>query len=318
MRLLLVAVMLLQVLAIETAAGQELPATRTVRVGQIEMRVRVAGLDNRAPGMPVVVLEAGAGQALETWDPVFQGIAAFAPVIAYDRSGLGQSQFDGVTPTPLHAAANLRELLRALRADAPFVLVGHSWGGPLIRQFAGEYAQDVAGLVYLDPMDWETTIDDRRRIFISAGGTAEQFEESIQMPAMPSSAPAGSRAELEVITLGNAAALKSVSAKPVPDVPQAVLLPAPARNRAAPSSPAPNRSSAQTAPAGGPPANLDQAKWNAELRALKAAHAQQWATAARGGLFAIVTGATHYVHRSQPRLVVEAIRQVFEAARLSR
>ena len=302
----------------DAAFAQDLPPTRTVNVGDIEMRVRVAGLDQRAPGTPVVVLEAGAGQTLETWNPVFPSIAAFAPVIAYDRSGLGQSQYDGVVPMPEHVAATLRQLLRNLGAEPPFVLVGHSWGGPLVRRFAGDYPAEIAGLVYLDPMDWETTLDDRRRIFLAAGGTAEQFEASLATPALADSVPVGGRAEAEVITTLNREALASAASKPLPVVPQAVLLPASALNRAPNSTVAPDRGVSQTPPAGGPPPNLDVPRWNSELRALKVAHATEWARHARGGLLVIATGATHYVHRVEPRLVTEAIRHILDVASRTR
>jgi pimeloyl-ACP methyl ester carboxylesterase len=44
----------------------------------------------------------------------------------------------------------------------PYLLVGHSWGGPLIRAFAKEYPDDVAGMVYIDPTDFNETEYGRR------------------------------------------------------------------------------------------------------------------------------------------------------------
>ena len=40
-----------------------------------------------------------------------------------------------------------------LDVDPPYVLVGHSWGGPLILYYAGRYPHDVVGMVYLDPTE---------------------------------------------------------------------------------------------------------------------------------------------------------------------
>ncbi len=36
-------------------------------------------------------------------------------------------------------------------AEPPYLLVGYSWGGPLVRYFAGYYPSEIAGIVYVDP-----------------------------------------------------------------------------------------------------------------------------------------------------------------------
>jgi pimeloyl-ACP methyl ester carboxylesterase len=71
------------------------PATQMVNVGGRAMQVAVAGLDQRKPGQPVIVLETGAGETgIEPWTPVFAKLTRVAPVIAYDRRGVGQSEAD--------------------------------------------------------------------------------------------------------------------------------------------------------------------------------------------------------------------------------
>ena len=53
-----------------------------------------------------MILQPGAGGDLDEWNVVFSQLAQIAPVLAYDRLGLGQSEFDGVRPTiPLRDAA---------------------------------------------------------------------------------------------------------------------------------------------------------------------------------------------------------------------
>src|SRR5687767_8646103 len=75
------------------------PSPRTVDVDGGPMRVWTAGIEQRQSGRPVVILESGAGEGLDTWKPVFAEIARVAPVVAYDRRGLGQSAPDSVKPT---------------------------------------------------------------------------------------------------------------------------------------------------------------------------------------------------------------------------
>src|SRR6476646_11589912 len=69
--------------------------TAIVSVAGHKMRARTAHLAERKTGQPVVILEGGSLQAIETWNAVFNQIAALAPVVAYDRRGIGQSEFDG-------------------------------------------------------------------------------------------------------------------------------------------------------------------------------------------------------------------------------
>ncbi|UMY65310.1 alpha/beta fold hydrolase [Flavobacterium sp. HJ-32-4] len=48
-------------------------------------------------------------------------------------------------------------MLQQLHLKAPYLLVGHSLGGPFIRLFASRYPQEVAGMVFIDPTDFMLT-----------------------------------------------------------------------------------------------------------------------------------------------------------------
>lgn len=106
-------------------------STRMVDVFGTPTRVLTVGLEDREPGQPVILLQAGAGTALEGWREWPEVLSEFAPVVGYDRPGLGQSPFDGVDPTPERVAIHARELLDTIDVDPPYLFVGHSWGGPL-------------------------------------------------------------------------------------------------------------------------------------------------------------------------------------------
>lgn len=133
------------------SAQAQRPTARTITLDGLQVRVHAAGLERRRPGTPVVVFEAGAGNSLEVWSSVLPRVAEFAPVVAYDRAGLGQSAWDGTTSTPRSVSTRLFRILREVGVDPPFVLVGYSWGGMLVRYAATHQPRGVAGLVLVDP-----------------------------------------------------------------------------------------------------------------------------------------------------------------------
>jgi pimeloyl-ACP methyl ester carboxylesterase len=116
-----------------------------------ELRVMMAG-----SGDELVVLEAGLGVSGLYWGPVHQALSQHVRVVAYERAGYGAS-----TPTRTgardlpHLADDLGLLVDAI-PHARLVLVGHSWGGPVVRTLAARLlarGEPLAGLVLVDPSD---------------------------------------------------------------------------------------------------------------------------------------------------------------------
>ncbi|PSL00875.1 pimeloyl-ACP methyl ester carboxylesterase [Murinocardiopsis flavida] len=105
----------------------------------------------RGTGAPTVVFESGMGLSGSIWGLVQPAVAERATTVVYDRAGTGGSDDDGAPRTLARIVADLAQLLRAF--PGPLVLVGASWGGPIIRTLAatGEFA--VRGLVLVDQSD---------------------------------------------------------------------------------------------------------------------------------------------------------------------
>lgn len=109
-------------------------------------------LERRGTGAPVVVFEAGMGASRNTWGAVVPAVAERTTTVAYDRSGLGRSPRDPASRGLARLTADAVDLLDHV-GPGPFVLVGHSWGGPIARCVAAEAPERVAGLVLVDQSD---------------------------------------------------------------------------------------------------------------------------------------------------------------------
>ncbi|HEU5034836.1 MAG TPA: alpha/beta hydrolase [Mycobacteriales bacterium] len=99
---------------------------------------------------PLVVFEAGMSAPAASWAHTQREISAHARTLSYDRAGYGGSDLDPHDRTLERIVDDLVALLDGLGERDPVVLVGHSWGGPIIRLFADRYPTRVAGLVFVD------------------------------------------------------------------------------------------------------------------------------------------------------------------------
>lgn len=102
-------------------------------------------------GRPCIVLVSGVGNPAGAWDAVFPRLARLSATVRYSRAGLGSSTFAGTDKRTLNdIVKELGELLAKLTIPKPFVLVGHSYGGLIVRAFAAAHPEQVAGLLLVD------------------------------------------------------------------------------------------------------------------------------------------------------------------------
>jgi pimeloyl-ACP methyl ester carboxylesterase len=258
------------------------------------VRVRAIGLDRRQRGSPVIVFENGAGNALEVWNDVLPNVAAIAPVVAYDRSGLGQSEWDNRAPTPRHVSNRLRTLLREIGAGPPYVLVGYSWGGILARYFAGYYPGEIAGLILVDPGPMVTEpLAQRLAPFDSIGAGRAGFDEYwSRLSALFERASPAMRAEVGVFRGLVQRDSVDPEVRRVPDVPMVVIVAGKYRPLPAFQLPFDARAYFET-----------------ELRH-RAGLLQAWVLASPRGTLVVSNSSTHAVPREDPDLIVWAVKRV--------
>lgn len=110
-------------------------------------------------GTPAVIFDAGIAASSLSWSRVQPEVARFTCACSYDRAGLAWSEV-GTTPRSISTLiTELHNLIRHANVPSPYVLVGHSFGGLLIRAFTREYPTEVAGLVFVDPLHPEEWCD---------------------------------------------------------------------------------------------------------------------------------------------------------------
>ena len=123
------------------------PLGKLYEVGGHKMHLYEIG--NGGSG-PAVLLEPGAGAFSIDWYLVQQEVAKFASVCSYDRAGHAWSELGPRPRTKKQAMHDLHRLLATAGIPGPYVMVGHSLGGSLVRVFATEYPNEVAGMVLVD------------------------------------------------------------------------------------------------------------------------------------------------------------------------
>jgi pimeloyl-ACP methyl ester carboxylesterase len=231
----------------------------------------------RAAGAPVVVLEAGAGNGAETWAKVQPPIAEFTRVCAYDRPALRRHWKNGeppAAPTPAAVIDTLDGALSQAGEHPPYILVGHSYGGLIVRLYATRFPDRVKGLVLVD-----SSHEDQTRRFAALDPSA----------APPPPAPAAARPEI----LDFEAVSAELRAQPWrANIPLLVLT----RGNAGAANPA-------TPPDAGALARYEV--W-------VALH-DELATRSPLADHVIARHSGHYIHNDEPRLVIDGIRRIVAA-----
>src|SRR5256714_11819616 len=136
--------------AFQTVAGAADRASAAMPGQLIDVGGHRLYLHCAGSGSPTVVLESGAGESSAYWGWIAPAVARDTRVCVYDRAGRGLSE---AAPSPqdgIGAATDLHTLLGRAHVAAPYVLVGHSSGGPYVQIFATRYRDQVAGMVLLD------------------------------------------------------------------------------------------------------------------------------------------------------------------------
>ncbi|MBV8991112.1 MAG: alpha/beta fold hydrolase [Solirubrobacterales bacterium] len=254
-------------------------------------------------GSPTVILESGIHDSSDTWiltdtrppvpssPSVFLGVARFTHVCIYDRPGtirytnrpaLTRRSTPTRMPRTLRGmVSDLHALLRSARVPGPYVLVGHSFGGLIVRLFAQTYRSETAGLVFVDAFGVNI-----RKLF--GPRLWPRYAKLLNYPGTPLQNQSG----FETVDVDGA--IKAVQdARPLPRVPLAVL------SKTEPFATAPGVPKDLTT-------KLEQV-WPRVQRALVELEPQTPQV--------LATGSDHYVQVHDPDLTTSIIRLIFDRVR---
>jgi pimeloyl-ACP methyl ester carboxylesterase len=266
-----------------------------VSVGAHKLYVQAAG--TARAGTPTVVFESGLGSPVGMWLRVQTMIAESTKTVAYDRSGINKSELGKEAPTVPYIVSSLHTLLSKIEAPPPYVLVGHSWGGPIINRFAATYPNEVAALVYVDPTDWTQTKADMSALWKQAG-VKDDDDMMVKMLEKMPGVPPGILAEAkEVARLQKGGFDELRQGGDAPDVPTYVLL---------------GGKRDPTPPGQTFPGDMD-AYFKAGMEQ-RIGHFGGMMQRKRQGTLVLTSKSGHFVHSSEPELVVWAIRQALAAS----
>jgi len=141
------AISIVAVLAVVCAAatGDPPPRGQLIVVGGRKLHIHCTG-----NGSPTVIVENGGAAFSFDWELVQPEVARFTRICTYDRAGYAWSDTGPEFDTFDQATHDLHLLLANAGIPGPYVLVGHSLGGLLVRFYHATYPRDVAGMVLVD------------------------------------------------------------------------------------------------------------------------------------------------------------------------
>ena len=102
-----------------------------------------------------MVFEAGIAATHLNWFHIQETVSRFTGTASYDRSGLGWSSPCRTARTPGNIVVELHAMLQRAGIKPPYILVGHSFGGMVMRRYAQMYPEDVLSVLLVDPMRCE-------------------------------------------------------------------------------------------------------------------------------------------------------------------
>lgn len=273
---------------------------------------RLMHIHCRGTGTPTVIIEQGIGGPSLDWNEINERMSRITKVCDYDRAGMGYSEPAYKPTRSVEVAKNLNALLRAAKIDDDLVFVAWSAGGLYAKEYYRQFPARVKGMVLVDSShertiqrmppqpDNQANLDSLMRTYYLAQVGWPRVSGQIERQFAESPLPEQDRKRLVAIfqkshtfrtLVDEGVGLEQDFAQGVtpPDLggmPLVVI--AEGKPRA-------------------PYLQENLAKWHELQREL--------ANLSSDGRFVVATNSAHFIHRSEPELIVSAVQDVVDAIR---
>ncbi len=293
---------LMGMFCIKLSAENPTPGTTLVKGKQ--MASLKVGMENRKTGEPVLVFESGLGSGGGSFMPLLVSLPAGIPGFAYDRNGLGQSEIDTALVSDADVVHRLHDLLVESRVEPPYILVGHSLGGPLVRLFASYYPDEVGGLMFIDPTNYMLTREEDEQVKINTNsrtGYRELLPIMFSEMLADNALPRGVRQEISRVKRAGEPVYfaEYQSLAPLQNIPCIVLI-------------AYNRRTEQAELELSKKTGINLEPWFAELDMIRVKHYAQLIKNNDNSSVVMLPRYSHGIHHQDPRLVTNYIEWLYK------
>ncbi|MEA4936294.1 MAG: alpha/beta hydrolase [Paludibacter sp.] len=167
---------------VKTNKEKEYAKLEFITLNGFRIEVNTTGIQNNQTNKPVIVFENGMADTYDRWKAIINEISKTNTVFAYNRPRIGESEDDNLPPTTEHIVNNLRKMLLERGLKPPYLLVSHSFGGAYIRSFASLYPDEIAGLIFVDPVDFTKKAGMGELPYLEMGLTRQQIDSAFGKP----------------------------------------------------------------------------------------------------------------------------------------
>ncbi|MDP5136450.1 alpha/beta fold hydrolase [Rheinheimera baltica] len=144
-------------------------------INDLDLQVAISG-----QGDTMVLFESGFGRGPEVWNRIVEQLPSDIITVRYARAGIGQSGERVKTSGIEQHLQDLSSLIQRFGQDKKLILVGHSYGGLVVSEFARRHSDQVAGLLLIDP-----TVAQQRAWFKAADAKAVADEDKLLAKMLP-------------------------------------------------------------------------------------------------------------------------------------
>ena len=162
--------------AVQANKKKAFPNLDMMQVNGFQAEVITSGMENNQKAKPVIVFENGMADTFDRWNTIIGEVSKSSATFAYNRPRIGESEDDSLPPTTEYIVRNLKTMLLEKGLKPPYLLVSHSFGGAYIRAFASMYPKEIAGLIFVDPVDFTKKGNDGDLPYLEIGLTQHQID----------------------------------------------------------------------------------------------------------------------------------------------